>query len=290
VRSPGFFYLLLSLIIYTACIHAAEMKLEVIPLHNRNADEIIPIIQPLVYEGGTVTGMNNQLIVKTTAANLAEIKQILAGIDKAARRLLVTVKQNIDGALKTEKSGVSGRYSSGNVAISGKNNHGRDRGVVLSAKDDDGNQLQYRNLSTRTDIDDKNTFQVQTVDGKAAYIQTGQQVPIANQNAYVTNAGVVVQDTIEYHDVFSGFYVLPRVNGDRVTLFVSPQLSSIHPHQSAIFDVQNAETTTTGHLGEWLEIGGAKQHFDTNNKQSLLSTRRRGQEQRSILIKVEEIQ
>ena len=77
MRSPGFFRLFFGLIIYTACIHAAEMKLEVIPLHNRNADEIIPIIQPLVHEGGTVTGMNNQLIIKTTAANLVEIKQIL---------------------------------------------------------------------------------------------------------------------------------------------------------------------------------------------------------------------
>ena len=55
------------------------MTLEIIPLQYRTADEIIPIIRPLVHQGGTVTGMNNQLIVKTTASNLIEIKQILAG-------------------------------------------------------------------------------------------------------------------------------------------------------------------------------------------------------------------
>ncbi len=290
MRSMTLLRLFVGLVICTAFISAAEMKLEIIPLQYRNADEIIPIILPLVHEGGTVTGMNNQLIVKTTATNLVEIKQVLAGIDKAARRLLVTVKQNIDGAIKTQEAGVSGRYSRGDVAIASENSHSSNRGLVLSAKDDDGSHIHYSNLSTRADIDDKNTFQVQTIDGKAAYIQTGQQVPTANQNAYVTNGGVVIQDTIEYHDVNSGFYVLPRVNGDLVTLFVSPQLSSVDPHQSAVFDVQNAETTTTGHLGEWLEIGGITQHFDTNDKQTLLSTRRRGQEQRSILIKVEEIQ
>ncbi len=265
------------------------MTLEIIPLQFRNADEIIPIIQPLVSKGGTVTGMNNQLIIKTTAGNLAEIKQVLAGIDKAARRLLITVKQDIDGEINTHEHGLSGRYSRGDVSISSNNGRDSKRGLVLSAEDEDGNNIRYRNLSTRSDLDDSNTFQVQTIDGKAAYIQTGQQVPIANRNAYVTRGGVVVQDTIDYHDVSSGFYVLPRVNGDRVTLQVSPQLSRVQPNQGGVFEVQSAETTTTGRLGEWLQIGGISQHFNSNERANLRSTRQSGQEQRTVLIKVEEI-
>lgn len=265
------------------------MSLEIIPLQYRNADEIIPIIQPLISQGGSVTGINNQLIVKTTATNLGEIKQILAEIDKAARRLLITVKQDIDGEINTQEDGVSGRYSQGDVSVSSKNRGDNNHGLVLSAEDDEGNKIRYRNLSTRSDLDDRNTFQVQTVDGKAAYIQTGQQVPIANRNAYVTNGGVVVQDTVEYHDVSSGFYVLPRVNGDRVTLLVAPQLSRVTPNQGAVFEVQNAETTTIGRLGEWLQIGGISQHFNSNNRDNLLSTRQSGQQQRTILIKVDEI-
>ncbi len=53
------------------------MQLEVIPLQKRMVDEVIQIIRPLVAPGGTVTGMNNQLIIKTTPSNLAEIKQVL---------------------------------------------------------------------------------------------------------------------------------------------------------------------------------------------------------------------
>lgn len=289
MKSATYIVVALCFVFNTQAVNAVEMKLEIIPLQYRNADEIIPILQPLISQGGSVTGMNNQLIVKATATNLSEIKQILAEIDRAARRLLITVKQDIDGDINTQEHGVSGRYARGDVAISSKNRGDHKQGLVLSAEDDEGNKIRYRQLSTRSALDDRNTFQVQTVDGRAAYIQTGQQVPIANRNAYVTHGGVVVQDTVEYHDVSSGFYVLPRVNGDRVTLLVSPQLSRVTPNQGAVFDVQNAETTTIGRLGEWLQIGGITQHFNSDNRDNLLSTRQSGQEQRTILIKVDEI-
>ncbi|NKB36675.1 MAG: hypothetical protein GKR93_05810 [Gammaproteobacteria bacterium] len=270
-------------------VYAANMSLELIPLQYRTTDEIIPIIRPLLVDGASLSGANNQLIIKTTSANLAEIRQILAGIDIAARRLLITVKQDVEGQIDRRDQGISGKYSTGDVSISSNNRRDNNRGIVLSAKDKEGNNIRYRDLSTRSDLDDANTFQVQTVDGKAAYVQTGQQVPIANQNAFLTPGGVVIQDTINYHDVSSGFYVLPRVNGDRVTLQISPRLSRVQPNQAAIFEVQNAETTTIGRLGEWIQIGGITQQFNRNKRENLRSTRQNGQEQRSILVKVEEI-
>jgi type II secretory pathway component GspD/PulD (secretin) len=269
--------------------NAAEMKLEMIPLQNRNVSEIIPILRPLVHESGTVTGMNNQLIIKTTASNMAELKQVLASIDKAARSLLITVKQDIDGESDTSQHGVSGHYSTKDLSVSSKSKGVSDKGLVISGRDGDGNRIRYQNLSTQSDFDDKNTFTVQTIEGEAAYIQTGQQVPLSNRNTYVTHGGVVVQDTIEYHDVSSGFYVLPRINGDRVTLLVSPQLSRINPDQSREFEVQNAETTAVGRLGEWLEIGAITQQFNSNDRTSLTATRQRGHEQRTIFIKVKEL-
>jgi type II secretory pathway component GspD/PulD (secretin) len=269
--------------------YAVDMELEVIPLQNRSADEIVPILRPLIDEGGTVTGTNNQLIIKTTASNLGEIKQLLASIDTAARRLLITVRQDIEGMINTDQQGLSGRYKSGNISISGNNDRADNSGLVVSGQDTDGNRIRYRNLSTESKLDDKNTFTVQTIDGKPAYIQTGEQVPVPNRNAYITRNGVLVQDTIDYHDVTSGFYVLPRVSGERVTLLVAPQLSRVHTDGNTTFEVQNAETTTSGRLGEWLEIGGIAEQYNTNSKVNLSSTRQSGEERRSIYIKVEEI-
>ena len=61
-----------------AAAHAQQIVLEVIPLHYRNAEEIIPVLEPLVARGGTISGLNNQLILRTTPDNLAEIKHVLA--------------------------------------------------------------------------------------------------------------------------------------------------------------------------------------------------------------------
>ncbi len=268
---------------------AAGMKLEMIKLNYRTAEEIIPILRPMVNEGGSVSGVRDQLIVKTTPTNLSEIRQILASIDRAPRRLMITVKQDIEGQVNRSRQDISGEYSTGNVGVSAGRRTGNDRGISITAEDDEGNNVRYRNLSTRSDLDDNNTYQVQTLDGEAAFVQSGQQVPIANRNAYVVNGNIVVQDTIDYHDVSSGFYVLPRVSGDVVTLQVSPQLSRVQPNQAAIFDVQNANTTIRGKLGQWLQIGGIVQQFNTSDREILGSSRRQGQQERSIFVKVEEI-
>jgi len=284
VKHGVFIFLLLS-----GNVFAESMVLEIIPLKNRLVNDVIPIVRPLVVEGGTVTGMNNQLIVKTTPANLEEIKSVLNNIDTAPRRLMISVKQDIDSNINLDESGVSGTYSEGDVSVS-TGEPGHKEGLTISKRDDEGNHISYRNLSTRSRIEDKNIFRVQTLEGNPAFITTGQSVPVARQTTTQTPGGaVVVQDGIEYRDVTSGFYVLPRLQGNNVTLLISPHLSRIHPHQGAVFDIQNVETTASGKLGEWIRVGGATQHFNDDNRRNLITTRRRGQEQRTVLIKVEEL-
>ena len=278
---------LLFAVISSTAVMAESMKIETIPMQNRQVEDVIPILRPLVAEGGTVTGINNKLIVKTTPSNLKQIKQVLAQIDNAPRRLMISVKQDVDGSLNFKESGVSGRYSSGDITIkSPDTNRG---GTIIQGKDNDGNVVRYRQLETRSRLEDRNVFRVQALEGNPAYISTGKSVPIPNQTAIVTGGGVVVQDGVEYRDVESGFYVLPRVQGDNVTLLISPKLSRVSPNQAAIFDIQNVETTASGRLGEWIPLAGATQHYNDSSKRNLISTKRRGQEQRNVLVKVEEI-
>jgi type II secretory pathway component GspD/PulD (secretin) len=61
-------------------VQAQQTTLEVITLNYRNAEEVIPILKPLLAPEGTVTGLNNRLVVRTTPGNLAELKQVLAMI------------------------------------------------------------------------------------------------------------------------------------------------------------------------------------------------------------------
>lgn len=263
------------------------MKLEIIELKHSLVSDIVPIIKPLVVEGGTVTGMNSKLIIKTTPSNLKQIKKILAQIDKAPRRLMISVKQDVDGNFKANESGLSGRYSTGGITLeSPDTGHG---GVIVQGKDSKGNVIRYRTLETRSYNEDRNVFRVQTLEGHHAHINVGQSVPIPTQSAIVTGAGVVVQNGIEYRDVTSGFYVLPRLQGNNVTLLIAPRLSRVSPGQTAIFDIQEVQTTVSGKLGEWIQIGGSTQHFNDDSRSNAIRTKRRGQEQRTVLIKVEEI-
>ena len=279
----------LLLVVYLPVV-AAQLQVEVIPLQNRPLEQVIPIIQPLVGEGGTVTGMNNQLIVKTTPANLAEIKKVLQSLDTPTRRLMITVRQDVDGNMVRERSSLDGSYSTGNIRI-GTISPGRaGPGAEVRAGDAAGNTIRWRGVSTQSTRAENNDFRVQTVEGEPAFIQTGQSVPVANQNAYVTQDGVVIEDTVAYHDVTSGFYVIPRLNGNNVTLSVSPNLSRSLPQQGGAFEVQNIETTVHGRLGEWISVGGVNQTINQDSTSVLATTRRHGGETRSVLIKVEEIQ
>ncbi len=263
------------------------MRLEVIPLQKRSVDDVIQIIRPLVTPGGTVTGMNNQLIIKTTPANLAEIKQVLNKIDHAPRRLMITVKQNVAGDSYHREDSLSGKYSTGDVQIKTGRDHSNE-GLSVSAGDKDSN-IRYRTLNSTSRADDRNTFRVQALEGKPAYINQGQSIPVYSPNTVITENGVVVNQSTDYYDVGSGFYVLPRLNGDQVTLLAATELSSIKPGHHGTTRVQGLETTVTGRLGEWMELGGIDQSFNRGRRQNFSSSNARGQELRTVLIKVDEI-
>ncbi|MEE9552117.1 MAG: secretin N-terminal domain-containing protein [Gammaproteobacteria bacterium] len=266
------------------------MTLEVIPLQYRMSNEVIPILKPLVAPGGTVTGMNNQLIIKTTPSNLAEIKTVLQSLDRSPRRLLITVKQNIDDRIQQQENSLSGKYSSGDISISNKDPGNSNEGLVISAEEN-GKSIRYRTLNRDINIYDKNTFRVQATEGYPAYIQVGQSVPVSSSATIATpGGGIVIRDSVEYYDATSGFYVLPRLNGDRVTLFVAPRLSSVSPGSNPVFEIQNVETTAHGRLGEWIRVGGINQNFSGDSRQNLSSSNVQEQRSHSVLIKVEEIQ
>src|SRR6478735_9601175 len=66
--------------------------IEVIPLRHRTAEQVIPVLQPLLAPGGALSGQYNQLIVRTSPENLAQIRQVLESIDKPSRRLMISVR------------------------------------------------------------------------------------------------------------------------------------------------------------------------------------------------------
>ena len=259
---------------------AQAMVLEVIPLKYRTAEQVIPIIQPMLAIGGSVSGLQNQLVVRTTLGNLQEIRRILASVDAKPRRLLITVKQDADSDASRSAAEVSG-----SVRIDGGSAH------IGTGPDDDG--LRARVIDTRRVRSERNQQTVQVLEGNSAFIRIGQSVPVPRQQMMQTVIGgqVVTQvvDNVEYRDVGTGFYVMPRVSGDNVTLDINPQHDTLNRQLPGAIDTQRVATTVSGRLGEWIEIAGLDQ--DRSRGQSILLGRASssGADNRRVLIKVEEL-
>jgi len=98
-----------------------------------------------------------------------------------------------------------------------------------------------------------------------------------------------VVDNVEYRDVGSGFYVLPRVAGERVTLDINPQHDTLNHQLPGAVNVQRVATTVSGRLGEWIEIAGLDQ--DRNRERSVLLGRASSSasDTRRILVRIEEL-
>jgi hypothetical protein len=202
---------------------------------------------------------------------------------------MITVRQDVAANALRDRSALEGGYVTGNAGISNAAPGRGGPGTGVTVTDNAGNTFRWRESSSQADRSENNDFRVQTVADEPAWIQTGQSVPVANRNAYLTRDGAVVQDTIQYHDVTSGFYVIPRLSGDNVTLLVTPSLSRADPRPGGAFAVQNIETTVRGRLGEWISVGGVEQTYSRDDGAVLSGTRRRGDEIRTVLIKVDEI-
>jgi type II secretory pathway component GspD/PulD (secretin) len=265
--------------------------LEVIPLRYRMAQEIIPIIQPMLAREGSVSGFQGQLVVRTTPANLEEIKRILASLDTAPRQLLITVRQDADVGRSVSATEVSGSVGGdrGRVTVPGS----RDAlgGNVVLREGDDSVRLQV--LEGTGSQSDRNTQSLRVMEGREAFVRVGQSVPVRERQVQrsVVGGRVVEQvvETTQYRDTATGFYVLPRVSGDRVTLDISTQRESLsRPVQGGV-NVQSVVTNVSGRLGEWMEIGGIGQ--DASGQQSVLLGRTTSatRDSRRVLIKVEEV-
>ena len=264
----------------------AQEQVEVITLNYRTAAEIIPIVQPLLGNDGAVTGMQNKLIVRTSAARLAQIKEVIASLDTRPRRLMVTVRQHTTREALAQEAGVYGTVGGAHGLVSLPEPPGR-ADARIEAGDDEA-RIGAKVTSTRGTESGADVQQVQVLEGNSAFIRMGQAVPYRDRSVYRGPRGeTVVEDTTRYQDVSSGFYVTPRVSGDQVTLDISPPRNT--PGTRGTVNVQQAATTLSGRLGEWIELGGIGQQLEQQGGGVTYSTRRSQAENYSTFVKVEEI-
>jgi len=255
---------LLFLLFQSTVVMASE--LDVIELQNRPAEEIVPLIQPMLNAGESVSGKGFQLILKADAARQSEIRGLVSKLDRASAQLMISVFQGSERDMKAL---------------------GIDTQVSVSNDNVKGRATAY---GTRGRMEDNPVSSLRITEGTAGYIETGKSVPYYSGQAYggIGRGGVAAD--VEFKDVTTGFYVKPRLNGKTVILEVSPHRDSLDASRPGQIKTRSAATTVSGQLGQWIQLGGTAEQGKRSSKSigSTHSTQDRGSE--SMWIKAEQVQ
>ena len=236
-RFPPF---VLLLVLLSAPSAFAQGTLEVISLRHRTAEQVIPVLRPLLETGGALSGQYNQLIVRTSPANLAQIRSVLDAIDQPARRLVISVR--FDNALQSARSGVetdariSNRGSGANVRIE-------------DSRSSRGEQVDQR---------------IQVLEGGQATISTGE-----SRNYAQTGTGIAVVPRVSGNNVTldigaqqESFTRGGAIQGERAVSTVSGRLgewidlggASSASSRSDSGILSSRERTTSGNRTIWVKV------------------------------------
>jgi hypothetical protein len=250
------------------CSLAWGQGLEIIELRHRSAEQLLPQLTPFVEPGGALSGVNDKIFLRASARNQAEIRQLVAALDTPLRRLMISVRQDASDSGSDSGGGVSARVEvgPGGSAVSGRGH------------------LTQSDSRSRRDI----SQQVQTIDGGRAAIMVGQSFFLPLRQVVLTPTGVIVSESLVQRDLGTGFVAVPRLNGERVTLEISPRDDTPGSLPGSV-NIQRLVTTVSGRLGEWLELGGSVGEQNGNTAGIASYGTQSASRQRRLMLKVDEL-
>lgn len=268
----------LSLGLAVLALAAVARELQVIELRYRLAEEIVPVVQPLLESGGVLTGADRLLFVNTSPANFEQIRQAVELLDRRPRQLVVTVGQGT--VTREERTDVSGRASvgSGDVQV----------GVNAPPRGDSGVAVEIDSRAQRADL--QNTSSVRTLEGTETYVAVGQLAPLTTTPVVPGRRGPYEYTSTEYREVSTGFYATVRLHDESVTLEISPRQQRLGRTASGtVVETAGVVSTISGRLGEWLPIGAVQESGGDNTSGLLVWGRRTVASQYSAWVKVDEV-
>jgi type II secretory pathway component GspD/PulD (secretin) len=257
---------------------AGAQELQFIELRHRLAEQVLPALQPLVEPGGTISGMDSLLLVRTSPANFEQIRQAVAVLDRQLRQLRITVGQGTVEATTGSAVRGSATVGSGDVQAGVNRPPGGEPGVAVTA----------RHATQRADL--RNVSAVTALEGTETFIAIGQSAPLTTTQVTPGWIGPNVVQTTEYRDANTGFYATPRVSGDVVTLDLAPMQQRLSgPPSDRRIATAGITTQVSGRLGEWIRVGGSSAS-DRSDTSGLLTWGTRSDEASySVWVKVEEV-
>ena len=275
MRTYLLYMFLLTMLVPSLANSTEPTRIEIIELHNRTSNEIIPLIKPLMDQNSALTGTGYELIIRATPEKLVEIKDLINQLDNPSKTLIIHVKYANESEAEVLEAEIAGR-----VPV-GKNSE-----IIVGNSHDAKTEIKIMQTEKRDNGTDE--YKVRVLDGNIAHIQTGKSIPVPQRSVVTNGNTVVTQDSIEYRDVTSGFYALPRLSGNIVTVDISPKKESLSQHGGGVINVQAMHTRIQGKLGEWMSLGGVNNENRSDESGIIYKTRQRNENNYQIFIKIEQ--
>src|SRR5687768_7640403 len=239
---------------------ARAQALEVLDLKYRTAAEVIPVLQPLLDQGGVLTGQDYKLFVRTSSGNLRQLRAALEQIDRKPNQLMVSVRRSTEQEMQRERAQVSGTVSNrgADVSVRATESNARDRSSGIAS--------------------------VQVIEGNSALISSGSDVPVVTSVAAGAGRRPWAGATTSYRNVSSGFLVTPRVKATQVVLDIEQQDERV---ANGNVQTQRLTTQVSGPLGEWIPLGGVSESAASQQRGILSRQYSTHSDAREIWVKVE---
>ena len=250
--------------------NAAELELRVIPLKHRLADEIVPVLRPLLAPGESVNSIDSRLVVHASPRSLALIQRTLEDIDTPRHNLRISIRRSDERENLRQRRSVYGEIHNGTTRIitSGNKNSS---GLVFERSGPDGSvtaQSERRLTTARENV----TQSLTVMDGGHAFLHIGESIPQVQPYLVLVGNRLSVVAGVQYDEVTTGFDVEPQLLGDRVQLTVWPRLVFGSNLGSQTVDFQELRTVVTVNPGEWLDLGGSMGSGDEVSREILLGS------------------
>jgi hypothetical protein len=246
---------------------SGAQSLQIIELHYRLADQILPSLQPLVEPGRGLERHGFHAVRAHEPGNFEQIRQAVALLDRAPRQLLISVGQGTVEAVAD--SSVRGSATIGSDDVQVGINEPRRRGQRRN--------VQVRQHTQRANL--QNVSSIRTREGNEAYV-AGRTNRAADERAGHT--GLSRTDRSPVHRVSRREHGVlchrARQWRSRDTRYFSRKQQRLRgtPHGTVI-DTASSVSTVSGRLGEWLPLGAVSESTD-NSERGLLVWGRRSTE------------
>jgi len=251
---------------------AANAEFKIITLQHKFAKDLLPSIQPMVGADGSVSAVDNNLLIRATPEQMSMIEQVVSTLDVERRNLRITISHDNHQQSEGSRVGVTGGTRIGNVDV--QLPRGAQDGVQL-----DVGQRQ-RSISRR------GSEFVSVMDGERAFIRVGQSVPYTQQWVQYSQRYLNVQTSTQFQEITTGFAVRPRSIGNKVELEITPRIARLNSMQ--YIDFEELTTVVRVSPGEWFDLGGTMQNRDEVSRAILSRQADNSTQSSTLMVRVDE--